>query len=625
MLRPFDFWTDKLKQIGQSLTLWSQFILANSVTESIVLPRRHFALLCLSIFLLAFAVRTLTWQDNHNDAWKVQTSVTARYKESARQLVAGDLKGFVSDVQRLGHPPGYPILIATIYILAGESDSIVQFIQITFDSAAVLVLFLIALEMFRLPVAILTGVLAALSPQFAYFSVLLLPDSLVVLPILLSVYLIVRSRRHYRLSVFLISGVLVGLSCWLRANALLLPLFLAALAVLVVPRGKRLSAALTIVAGAILVIAPITIKNAVVFHRFIPLSLGTGQTLLEGIADYDEQNRFNIPRTDLGLQRQEADWFGKPSYADGLFNEDGIERDRMRIARGFQIIRSHPLWFMTVVFKRALASTRLDPVLRLLPESPVSHPLDTLKPPVWQNTPVELIRGERSQKADFRLVDDKWLRINSDDQAYGNQLASELIRVEPFNDYVLTLPLKLEQGRVSVSVTSGDGQIVLGSRVVDVTEGVDPNDQPTNQLTIPFVSAKNSQLRFAIANNASGHSTMLVGTAQLIQLGPSSFFWLRYIRVPLEALQRAFTTACVLPFVLIGVVVLICKRRWLELAILLAVPTYYLLVQSALHTERRYLYVIHFFFLILVSVAFCWIAGIVSRILIRRKISSGGS
>ena len=279
--------------------------MANTATESTVFTRRHFVLLCLSIFLLSFAVRTLTWQDNHNDAWKVQTSVTTRYRESARQLVAGDFKGFVTDVQRLGHPPGYPILIATTSALAGESDSIVQFIQITIDSAAVLVLFLIALEMFQLPIAILTGVLAALSPQFAYFSVLLLPDSLVVLPVLLSVYFIVRSRRLYRLSSFLISGALVGLSCWFRANALLLPLFLAALAVLVVSRGKRLSAALAIIGGAILVVAPITIKNAVVFHRFIPLSLGTGQTLLEGIADYDEHNRFNVPKTDLGLQRQE--------------------------------------------------------------------------------------------------------------------------------------------------------------------------------------------------------------------------------------------------------------------------------------------------------------------------------
>jgi len=593
--------------------------MANTATESVDLPRKHIALLCLSIFLLAFAVRTLTWQDNHNDAWKVQTSVSARYKESARQLVAGDFKGFVSDVQRLGHPPGYPILIAAIYSLAGESDSIVQFIQIFIDSASVLVLFLIALEMFQLPIAILSGVLAALSPQFAYFSVLLLPDSLVVLPILLSVYIIVRSRKHYRLSSLLISGALVGLSCWLRANALLLPLFLAALAVLIVPTGRRLSAALTIVASAVLVIAPVTIKNAVVFHRFIPLSLGTGQTLLEGIADYDEQNRFSVPKTDLGLQRQEANLLGKPSYADGLFNEDGIERDRMRVARGFQIIRSHPFWFMTVVFKRALSSTRLDPVPRLLPESLVSHPLNTSKPPVWQNTPVELMRGERSAKANFSLVDYTWLRISSDDHATGNQLTSELIRVEPFNDYVLTMPLKLKQGRVSVRVTSGDGRVVLGSLADDATEEVDPNDQPTNQLMIPFVSARNSLVRLAIVNNTPGHSTLLVGTAQLIQLGPSSLTWLGYVRKPLRALQRIFTTAWILPFVLIGIGVLICKRRWQELAILLAVPAYYLFVQSALHTERRYVYVIHFFFLIFVSIALCWILKTVRGFVIRNR------
>jgi 4-amino-4-deoxy-L-arabinose transferase-like glycosyltransferase len=154
--------------------------------------------------------------------------------------------------------------------------------------------------MFQPSIAGVVAVLAALSVQFAYFSVLLLPDSLVVLAILLSVYLIVSSRRHYRPSSFFMAGALVGLSCWLRANALLLPVFLGVLAVFVVPRNKRLSALITIIAGAILLIAPITIKSAVVFHRFIPVSLGTGQTLLEGIADYDEQNHFNVPKTDLG-------------------------------------------------------------------------------------------------------------------------------------------------------------------------------------------------------------------------------------------------------------------------------------------------------------------------------------
>jgi hypothetical protein len=149
---------------------------------------------------------------------------------------------------------------------------------------------------------------------------------------------------------------------------------------------------------------------------------------------------------------------------------------------------------------------------------------------------------------------------------------------------------------------------VLASTIVDVSEGLSPHDQPVSQLAIPFVSANNSEVRMSIANAASQRGTMLLGNAQLLDLGPSSLSWLRYVRMPLRLVQRLFTTAWTLPFVVIGIVLLIRRRRFQELALLLVVPAYYLLVQSALHTERRYVYVIHFFFLVLVSVALCCLA-----------------
>src|SRR5206468_5563022 len=130
-------------------------------------------------------------------------------------------------------------------------------------------------------------------------------------------------------------------------------------------------------------------------------------------------------------------------------------------------------------------------------------------------------------------------------------------------------------------------------------------------LAIPFVSANYAQVRIDVANNASIHPTMLIGNAQIVDLGPSSLSSLRYLRMPLRVLQRFYTTAWFLPFVIIGIVLLIRRRRLKELAILLVVPAYYLIMQSALHTERRYVYVIHFFFAVLVSVALCWVAGVV--------------
>ena len=65
-----------------------------------------------------------------------------------------------------------------------------------------MLIFLIALKVVPFTAAVLCGFLAAISPQFAYFSVVLLPDSLVVPPLLLAVLLLIRGRN------FAIAGAL---------------------------------------------------------------------------------------------------------------------------------------------------------------------------------------------------------------------------------------------------------------------------------------------------------------------------------------------------------------------------------------------------------------------------------
>lgn len=542
--------------------------------------RKQFVLLCVALFLVALGVRFLTWQDNFRDIWKVQTSVSDGYKDSARQLLYGDFKTFVSDINHFGHPPGYPILLAAIFNVAGESDTAIQVVQIIFDAIAVVLLFLIALKLAPYPVAVIAALLAAISPQFAYFPQLLLPDSLIVVPILAAIYFLIRARRDPRLINFFIAGALIGISCWLRANSLMLPLFLAATAAMLVQRDKRLRAAATVVAGAVLLIAPITIKNAIVYKRFVPLSLGAGQTLAEGIADYDKENRFNIPNTDLGIMRQEAEWYGNPEYAQLLFGRDGIERDRNRIARSWAVIRSHPLWFTGVVIRRGIDSTRLDPVPVLKPESPVSHELAGVgKTPIWTRD----------------IWNPNMIGVQT---KYPSEDSTEVISVRPGYDYVFHLPLKLEEGRVLVKVTNADGRNVLTSTFVDLVEGVAAKDQPVNNLAIPFVSASDSGVRLALWGKAAPYPVVAIGPMKLLELGPSSQQWLRYVRFPLGWVQRIFKTAVFVPLVVIGLILMARTTNWRTMAILLTVPAYYLIVQSMLHTERRYVYVIHFFFLL---------------------------
>jgi 4-amino-4-deoxy-L-arabinose transferase-like glycosyltransferase len=424
--------------------------------------RRRILVLVL-IFFTALGVRLLNWQSHRTDVSEVQTYVVLNYKHLARLIhqnrVASlyDASSSTSNPGLLGHPPGYPIMLSLIYKIAPESDTVVQIFQTVLDSLCVVIIFLLAAELLPTGVGTIAGLMAAFAPQFSWNSIQLLPDSLAALPILLAIYLIALTRHRPRILLILIAGMLIGVSCWLRANPLLLAPFTALLFPAIFKRGQRLRPALAIIGGACFVIAPLTIRNAIVFGKFIPVSLGVGQTLIEGIADYNTDGSLGLPQTDIELIRGEAAAYNRPDYAKSLFTPDGVERDRARTARGLVAIRAHPFWFAGVMVRRAGSMLQLE-----------------------------------------------------------------------------RTPLRLSK------TNSGDLQRL--------------------------------------------------------------FQWL------VLAIQRLFITAIFLPLVLIGAGILGYKRRFQSLAILLVVPCYYFCIQSALHTEYRYVLVIHYFLFVLAAVSVYTIA-----------------
>lgn len=566
----------------------------------------RFLIVCLIVFSVAFGVRYLSWQDNHLNVSKVETSVTSEYKDSTQQLLRGDLRAFATDLNHMEHPPGYSILLAGLFKLFGDSDKAIQLMQMIADSAAAVFVFLIAAELFSINLAAIAGILAAFSPQFAYGSVLLLPDSICVLPILIAIYFLIRAVKQPRLLTFAIAGAFVGVSCWLRANALLLAPFLVSFAPLLLKRGARWRNSSALVLSAAIVVAPITIKNAILLHRFIPLSLGAGQKLLQGIAEYD-QGRFNIPKTDLGIQRQEAVMYNRPDYALELFGPDGIERDRWRIKRGVKVIAARPVWYAGVMARRGISFFRLARVPITAVAPPVSHNFDSARDKaIWTNSPAELVAhaGFVSPAAKTALSSDgQTLRIESDETKYGDQFVSSSINIEKHHDYLMRLPLKLEDGRVIVKVTDGTRARLLASENIDLHEEFGGPDQPVTSVEIPFGTGNESQVCVTVANNApeSSRSIAEIGRLELFELGPSSHEWMRYVRFPIHIVQQLFVTAAIVPLVILGIAALLWTRNSRALLLLLVVPAYYVIFQSALHTERRYVIAIHYFLLIIVA------------------------
>ena len=145
----------------------------------------------------------------------------------------------------------------------------------------------------------------------------------------------------------------------------------------------------------------------------------------------------------------------------------------------------------------------------------------------------------------------------------------------------------------------------IGSAIIEKAEVKEPQQAPLRLVEIRFVTDSSQEIRLGFSNNISpaGYSVVEVGTAELFELGPARFTWTRYPRLIVNLLQRLFITAVMLPLGIIGAVIFLWRLGWRKLLLLLGIPAYYLLFQSMLHTEYRYVLAIHYFLFIMVAVA----------------------
>jgi hypothetical protein len=648
------------------------------------LTRVWLAAIGTAILLSALGIRLLYWQDKHVEIVGGKAALSGvfnRYQKEARRML--DEGGILfprerpasGDARMLVHPPGYSILLAAIYRLNGDPYTWLWCAQIVCDGAAALFVFLIALELINWSVALIAAMLVAISPHLAYYSLILSPDSLAVLPLLIAIYFFIRAYKRPRLISIIAAGAFIGLSCWLRANTLLLAPFLAVVTLALFPRGNRLRYSAILLGAAMIVVSPITIRNLVVFNRFIPVSIAAGENLVVGIGDYDSERRFGMPHSDRETRMKDAEWNGRPDYTASLWTPDGIERDRVRFARGLAVIRSNPGWFLGVMLRRAgfmlryndssahqwPLNTAVVPVVSAEPRFGHSLPAGETEPPrlpssavlvlngtviphsvaltddnqpAWSSSPEELIANGMvlSQKTAVSLaLENQTLQVEGDDSEYGDQFESALIPVHRDTDYVLAIPVRLVQGNMALKITSADRRIACALATISdaemETKGTGPERvegdpaaaQKMTVIQMPFASGKNTEVRLVLSNNGTDASRPAVqaGRPQIFEIGPTPHTWTRYPRTVVRSLQRnLFTTARMLPGVILGIALLALARRRSVLVIVLAVPVYYLCAQSALSTEYRYILGIHYFLFMTAAVTlhcFGAAAGQVSR------------
>jgi hypothetical protein len=167
--------------------------------------------------------------------------------------------------------------------------------------------------------------------------------------------LLLLAARQLNVKLALGAGVLLGIACWFRVN----PLYLCfgwAIALLVFVQAKwsvKLKLSAAALGGTLIVIAPIVVRNYVVFPDFTPTGGTIGTNLWEGLGETELGRAHGFLFGDEKMKEHERIKMGWPP--DAKFDvqwPDGIRRDRERTRESLACIGQHPVWYLGVMAGR---------------------------------------------------------------------------------------------------------------------------------------------------------------------------------------------------------------------------------------------------------------------------------
>jgi 4-amino-4-deoxy-L-arabinose transferase-like glycosyltransferase len=316
------------------------------------------ALLVLALALrLAFVVATPDYRLIH-DAYD--------YDGHARSIAMGH--GFSSTLAHgrptAFRPPGFPYFLGAAYRVAGVQGAQVQrrihvarVAQALVGTVLVALVGLLAAQLWGRRVAILALALAAV-----YLPLILVGGSVMSEPLfdvfmlgaLIAAVAHRRSGARYRFVV--LAGALAGLAILTRANAFVLLAPLAVAAWDGRPRWtwRSLGPPVALVAVASLVVAPWTVRNAVVLHAFVPVSTQLGSALA---GTYNDQARHDPENPASWRSIKRVDVY-RPLWARVRQIPEAEFERRLR-ATALDYVADHPLYVAEVGYWSTLRTLDL--------------------------------------------------------------------------------------------------------------------------------------------------------------------------------------------------------------------------------------------------------------------------
>jgi len=176
--------------------------------------------------------------------------------------------------------PIYPVLLAGVWSVVGiDRYGPVVAMHAVIGVATCLVFFMLARRFVPRRAAVAAALAVALYPPSNYYALRFMTESLFGLILGLFVFACYRADESQRVGSWALVGVIAGVAALTRPSAVLLA---PATAAWVGLAQRRVHSAAVLLVGAIIVIAPWTIRNYVVSGEFVPVATGGGYSFWIG-------------------------------------------------------------------------------------------------------------------------------------------------------------------------------------------------------------------------------------------------------------------------------------------------------------------------------------------------------
>lgn len=243
---------------------------------------------------------------------------------------------------RAGNPtsfraPGFPLFLAALYAISYANYALVYISLCILGAATCVAIFFLSRQLLTERQARISAMLAAVYFPAIYDCTVFMSETLFMFCITIGILAFIRYLRAGRLADAAISSIALGWSALTRPFAiLLLPMFLGIM-VLAAARDRktRLASGLVFTLGFVGIIAPWTIRNYRVHHKFVLVATNGGSTF------YGSNNdRVFREWKNLGGWVSTVSLPGRESI---VAMPDEVSHDRMEWTLGKQWVRAHVL------------------------------------------------------------------------------------------------------------------------------------------------------------------------------------------------------------------------------------------------------------------------------------------